>query len=300
MTDTPDAPNHRSGFVALVGKPNVGKSTLLNALLEVKLSIVSAKPSTTRHRVLGILSGEGYQAVLLDTPGIIVPKYGLHTQMMESVKLALQDADLVVWLVAPIEPFPEQAVIDRLRQAGKPVLLAVNKADLATDDAIAERTAAIADQLPLAASVSLSALHGTRVAEFRDTLVSLLPLGPPYYPKDQLTDRSERFIVGELVREQVFVQFQEEIPYNTEVTVLLFEERNDGYLYIDAEIHVGRKSLKGMLIGKGGQAIKKLGVAARAEIEAFLGRPVYLNLYVRIAEDWKNHAGYLKSFGYGA
>lgn len=296
--DSPTPPNHHSGFVCLIGKPNVGKSTLLNALLDFKLSIVTPKPSTTRHRILGILSADDYQAVLLDTPGIIQPKYKLHDRMMDAVDQALGDADLVLLLIAPAEAFPEQRVFEKIRASNKPVLLVINKLDIATEKEISQRTEQIMQHLPLADSIAVSALKGTNIEALKSRLKEMLPLGPAYYPKDQLTDRTERFFVTEIIREKIFLLFQEEIPYSTEVTVLMYEEREDGMVHIEAEIHVERQSQKGMLIGKQGAAIKQLGTDARADIEIMLDKKVFLSLYVRLAEDWKRRDHYLNTFGY--
>ncbi len=300
--------DHRSGYVALVGAPNVGKSTLLNRLLGTKLSIVTPKPSTTRHRVLGILSDGGaddrppFQIVFLDTPGVVRPKYRLHDFMMQDVDRALADADVVVFLADATEAQPThdtRGALERLATVQAPVLLALNKMDaIPTEQALplVERYTALH---PFDEVLPLSALKGTGVDRLLDQLVRRLPPGPPYYPKDQLSEHPERFFIAEIVREAVFHLFRDEVPYSTQVNVELYEERPDGKDFIACEVVVERDSQKGILIGKGGAALKRLGSAARKEVEAFLGKPVFLQLHVKTRADWRNREGFLRSYGYG-
>lgn len=282
----------------MVGKPNAGKSTLLNALMGQKLSIVTPKPQTTRHRILGILNEPDSQLIFVDTPGIIQPKYGLHRAMMESVGKAVKDSEVVLWVLAMDEDLNESPVLAHVRKAKQPVVVALNKADTSDQAAITQRMAEVQALLPgVKAVVPISALHTFNLEALRQALHDQLPEGPPFYDKDQITDRPERFFVSEIIREKIFQYYDQEIPYSTEVTILLFEERPD-LTYIDAEIHVERETQKGILIGKGGAALKKIGSWARKDIEEFLGRKVFLNLYVRVAENWKENPRYLKNFGY--
>ncbi|MEM1269684.1 MAG: GTPase Era [Bacteroidota bacterium] len=288
---------HKSGYVTLVGRPNVGKSTLLNALLGQKLSIVTKKPQTTRHRVLGILSGDGYQVIFLDTPGVIDPQYGLHRAMMRAVDSAVSDADLLLFLVDATKPREDPFMLERLRS--RQAILVINKVDL-----IAQK-----DVLPLAAHydeaydfkeiVPVSAKTGHNVDRLRELVVGLMPAGPPYYPPEMISEQPERFFVSELIREQIFKQYRQEIPYSTQVNIVAYEARQppDKDL-IDAEIVVERETQKGILIGKGGSSLKRLGTYARKEIEDFLGRPVFLRLFVKVRGDWRNREGFLRSFGY--
>jgi len=309
-------PDHRSGYVALVGAPNVGKSTLLNRLLGTKLSIVTPKPSTTRHRVLGILSAERdgdtppYQIVFVDTPGVVRPRYRLHDLMMADVDRALGDADVVVFLADATEAQPThdaRGALERLATVRAPVILALNKVDLIRQEEalpLVERYAALrAPEAPLDAAfdavVPISAETGFNVDRLLDLVVQRLPLGPPYYPKDQLSEHPERFFIAEIVREAVFNRYRDEIPYSTQVNVELYEERPGGKDFVACEIVVERDSQKAILIGKGGKALKALGAAARAEVEAFLGKPVFLQLHVKTRSDWRNREGFLRSYGYG-
>ncbi|MDX1421306.1 MAG: GTPase Era [Rubricoccaceae bacterium] len=309
-------PDHRSGYVALVGAPNVGKSTLLNRLLGTKLSIVTPKPSTTRHRVLGILSAEPtderppYQIVFVDTPGVVRPRYRLHDLMMADVDRALGDADVVVLLVDAAEgklTHDARGAVERLATVQAPVILALNKVDLIRQEEalpLVERYAALrAPGAPLDEAfdeiLPLSAQTGVNVDRLLNLLVDRLPPGPPYYPRDQLSEHPERFFIAEIVREAVFYRYRDEVPYSTQVNVVQYEERPGRKDFVACEIVVERESQKAILIGKGGKALKALGAAARQEVEAFLGRPVYLQLHVKARADWRNREGFLRSYGYG-
>jgi GTP-binding protein Era len=324
MESVPDfaeaPPDHRSGYVALVGAPNVGKSTLLNRLLGTKLSIVTPKPSTTRHRVLGIRSSDGdaseggptppHQIVFVDTPGVVRPRYRLHELMMADVERALGDADVVVFLADATEREPShdaRGAVERLATVQAPVFLALNKVDLVRqEDAlplVARYAALRAPGAPpdeaFAEIVPISAQTGFNVGRLLDLVVRRLPPGPPYYPKDQLSEHPERFFIAEIVREAVFNRYRDEVPYSTQVNVELYEERPGGKDFIACEVVVERDSQKAILIGKGGKALKALGAEARAEIERFLGKPVFLQLHVKTRADWRNREGFLRSFGYG-
>ncbi|NNF58841.1 MAG: GTPase Era [Rhodothermaceae bacterium] len=294
--------DHKSGYVALVGAPNVGKSTLMNRLLGTKLSIVTEKPSTTRHRILGILSDDAYQIIFLDTPGVIRPKYRLHDLMLQDVDHALADADVVVFLAdatAPQPTYDAKNAVERLDRAHAPLLLALNKMDLiATEQALplVEQYTALKAFEEI---IPISAKKGTGLDALFAEILERIPHGPPYYPKDQLSEHPERFFIAEIVREAVFKRYRDEVPYSTQVNVMQVEEREDGKDLVACEIVVERDSQKGILIGKGGQALKHLGADARRGIEAFLGREVFLQLHVKTRADWRNREGFLRSFGYG-
>ena len=302
---------HRSGYVALVGAPNVGKSTLLNRWLGTKLSIVSPRPSTTRNRVLGILTQEpgdgepGHQLVLLDTPGVVRPKYRLHQHMMRDVDRSLGDADVTVLMADATErrlTHDAQSAVERVRGSRAPVLLALNKVD---------RLGLVDEALPLVelytealgqapdAVVPISARDGQGTEALLDLVVERVPEGPPYYPADQLSEHPERFFIAEIVREAVFNQFRDEVPYATQVVVVTYQERPGRKDYIACDIVVERDSQKAILIGRGGAALKRLGQAARQEVEAFLGRGVFLQLFVKTRSDWRDKEGHLREYGFG-
>ena len=294
----------RSGFVAIIGRPNVGKSTLLNQLLQFKLSIVSPKAQTTRHKVRGILSTENYQAIFLDTPGAMQHARDLlDERMLARIHEAMKEADLIVLMVEPHLPGDiEQRLIERLRQMSKPAILAINKIDLVKK----------ADLLPIidvyrqshnfAEIVPISALKGDGLGLLQDLIVRYLPEGEPLYPPDQLTDRPERFLVTEIIREKVYHLYGEEIPYHTAVEIEEFQEarpkegRNKDF--IRAVIYVNKDSQKKILIGRGGQALRQVGILAREEIEALLGRPVYLELWVKTRPKWRENSAFLRQVGY--
>ena len=302
---------HRSGYVALVGAPNVGKSTLLNRWLGTKLSIVSPRPSTTRNRVLGILTREasadapGYQVVLLDTPGVVRPKYRLHQHMMRDVDRSLGDADVTVLLADATETrltHDAQGAIERVQHAQSPVLLALNKVDrLGLVDEALPLVALYTEALgrPPDAVVPISARDGQGTEALLDLVLERIPPGPPYYPPDQLSEHPERFFISEIVREAVFNQFRDEVPYATQVVVVTFQERPGRKDYVACDIVVERDSQKAILIGKGGAALKRLGQSARHEIESFLGRGVFLQLYVKTRSDWRDKEGHLREYGFG-
>ena len=297
-TDTQHPPaGHRSGYIALVGKPNVGKSTLINALMGQKMSIVTRKPQTTRHRVLGILSGDTYQAILLDTPGVLEPRYKLHDVMMKNVYSAIEDADAVL-VIVDVRDKPEE-VMDLALLKGKPALLLINKIDLIdTKEALplAQAYGAMHDFLEI---VPISALKGKNIDRLKELIVSLLPEGPPFYPKEMISEHPVRFFVAEIIREKIFEFYGKEIPYSTQVNITVYEEREGKKDLIDAEIVIERNSQKGILIGKGGRALKRVGTAARKDIEAFIDREVFLQLHVKVREGWRNRDNLLNSYGYG-
>jgi GTP-binding protein Era len=288
---------HRSGFVAILGKPNAGKSTLLNALLGQKLSIITPKAQTTRHRILGFDNGEDYQIVYSDTPGLIRPKYRLQEKMMDSVGKSLEGADLVVLLVAADETFPEEDLLQLAAQTRIPKILALNKVDIVSPEKVEKRIKSVSEKVDFVETIALSALNSFNVKELRELILLHLPEGPPYYDKESLSDRPERFFVSEIVREKIFEFMEEEIPYSCEVDVIKFDE-DDRLIRIMADIHVERRTQKGMIIGKGGSMLKKIGTAARHDLETFLDKKVFLELYVRVTEGWKDKDTRLKGFGY--
>ena len=287
---------HRSGYVALVGKPNVGKSTLLNALLGQKLSIVTRKPQTTRHRVLGILSGDAYQIIFLDTPGLIEPRYKLQEAMMHAVSGAIAEADLLLFLADATRDRPDTFSLERIGE--RPALLLLNKIDLIPQEQALPLVEAYTALRAFEEIIPISALKGFNLdAVLRET-VARLPLGPPFYPRDVISEQPERFFIAEIIREKIFETFRQEVPYAVQVNVVDYEEREGEKDLIHAEIVVERDSQKGILIGKGGQALKKIGTRARKDIEAFLEKPVFLRLHVKVRQDWRNRDTFLRSFGY--
>jgi GTPase len=296
---------HRSGFVNILGHPNVGKSTLMNALVGEKMSIISAKPQTTRHRILGILSGEDFQLVFSDTPGFVIrPSYRMHERMNAFVSGAFEDADLVLLVTEPGDGYAEDdPLLEHLRASEAARYLVINKSDKYDEAAIAATLAFWKDTLPFAATFIISALEGRGTDELAQAVQQAMPEGPAWYPKDQLTDRPERFFVAELIREQIFHLYEQEIPYSTEVVVEYFQEPAEGekdLVRIGAEIYVMRNTQKAILLGKGGAAIKQLGIRSRAAIEAFLGQHIFLELHVKIRPKWRDDERSLKGFGYHA
>ena len=291
----------RAGFVAIVGVPNVGKSTLMNALVGQKLSIVTNKPQTTRHKIIGILSGPEYQIVFLDTPGLLQPKYQLHRTMMHAAQAAISDADLVLYMIDCTRD-PEQAGVrpemDILKTLKKPVYLLVNKTDAVKKQQVADMIAVHSASYKFKEVFPLSALRNEGTEGLIQQIVKELPEHEPYYPADAVTEHPERFFVGELIREKIFEVFREEIPYSTTVDIIEFKERPGKKDLIEAEIYVERDSQKGILIGKKGIALKQIGETARKAIEEFLQRPVFLNLHVRVKGNWREQDAMLKRLGY--
>lgn len=300
MNNSPET--HRAGFVSIIGKPNAGKSTLLNALLDTKLSIISPKAQTTRHRILGFDNGDDYQIVFADTPGIILPKYKLHERMMGFVHSAVKDADVIVFLVAADEKFPEDLLVPIAEKARVPRILALNKTDKLSAEALDAREQELLAKLPCDTHLRLCALKGEGVTDLRSQILANLPFSPPFYDKEALSDRPERFFITEIVREKLFLTLKDELPYSCEVEVLTFEEtvNREGkpLAKIHCNIHVERPTQKEILIGEGGRTIKKIGTAARMDMEQFLDSKVFLELFVKVSPDWKSNQLYLKGFGY--
>ena len=301
MFDGDLRPDHRSGFAALVGKPNVGKSTLLNAWLGVKIVAVSPKPQTTRNRLLGILTRPDAQIIFVDTPGIHLPRTKLGDYMVKTAKRAIPDADVVLFVV-DLSERPTRAdheiarLLENLRDI--PVILAMNKADLVADESRERYSSAYEALGRFSDSLCISALTGHNRDRLLERTISMLPFGPRYYPEDQLTDQQERFIAGELVREQVLRLLEQEVPHAVAVVVQEFKERPDGLIYISATIYTEKQSQKGIVIGRRGTMLKRIGREARADLERFLGCRVYLDLWVKVRKNWRRNEHYLRQLGY--
>lgn len=286
----------RSGYVALIGKPNVGKSTLLNALMKQKLSIVTAKPQTTRRRVLGILSADDYQAILLDTPGVIEPRYRLQELMMKDVTASAADADVMVFMADATKDTVDEMSLEYV--GDRPAILALNKIDRVKQDNVLPLVEAYVERHDFDEVIPISALKNYQLDVLLEAIVKRLPFGRPFYPRDMISEQPERFFVAEIIREKIFQHYRQEIPYSTQVNVVSFEERSGEKDFIDAEIVVERDSQKGILIGKGGKALKKVGSLARKDIETFLDSEVFLQLHVKVRSEWREKDSFLKSFGY--
>ena len=291
----------RSGYVAIAGTPNAGKSTLLNRMLGEKISITSKKPQTTRNRILGVLHRPEAQMVFFDTPGVFQAKDKLNTRIVDTAFSAVADADLILVVIDVAQPDTkaERFLIKRLQAQNKPVVLALNKIDLVEKSGLLESIEKWADTYQFRDMVPISAKNGVQIDELILAMVSALPKGPPYFPKDTLTDVSERFLAAEMIREQVFRLTGEEIPYATAVTVDVFKEKNKGNLVkIEATIHLERDSQKGIVIGKSGRKLKQIGVQSREQIEHMLGTKVYLKLFVRVQKNWRKDTRAIRRFGY--
>ena len=291
--------NHRSGYAAILGLPNVGKSTLLNSLLDIRLAIISARPQTTRRNVLGILNNDNLQCIFTDTPGVIKPKYELHKKMLRQIESAVSDADLLLLIVdVSSRDHPVEIDLKSLTPHISKVILVLNKIDLIGRQNLLPLIDLYKQWYPFNALIPISAKQKNGINELIQEIEKNLPLGSPFYPKDMVTDQPESFFVGELIREQIFRSFHEEIPYSTEVMIKTFKERANNKDYIEAVIFVERESQKGILIGHKGDKIKKLGEQARRVIEQFLNRDIYLDLKVRVNTSWRRDESKLKQLGY--
>ncbi len=292
---------HRAGFISIVGKPNVGKSTLMNQLVGEKLSIITSKAQTTRHRIMGIVNGEtadfDFQLVYSDTPGIIKPVYELHKSMMEFVHGSIEDGDVILFVTDIYEKYDEEDVIERLKKTECPILLIINKTDLATAEDIEEKVAHWKGVFQPAEILTLSALNGVGVSELLDRIISYLPVHPPYFPKDELTDKPERFFAAEIVREKIFLNYKKEVPYSCEVVITAFKESDD-LIRVSSEIYVERSTQRAILLGHKGERIKKVGIEAREEMEKFFGKKVFLEQYIKVEPDWRQKKAKLTGFGY--
>ena len=299
--------NYRSGYITIIGKPNVGKSTLLNELLDFKLSITSPRPQTTRRKIMGIMSGEEYQLIFLDTPGIIEPKYQLQQAMINHIRSSVADADALVYIidVSSLRSLDDTHQFDadvelliKANTENKPVLLVLNKIDLIEIASLLPIIEKYTNRYNFEKTIPVSALKRNGLDELREELIELLPVHPPYYDPDIITEQPERFFVAELIREQIFHFFKQEIPYATEVQIEEFKERERGKDLIRAIIYTERDTQKAILIGKKGSALKKIGQGARNQIEKFLEREVYLDLRVKVRKDWRRDDVQIKRFGY--
>ncbi len=290
--------SHRAGFVNIIGNPNVGKSTIMNALVGEKLSIITSKAQTTRHRIMGIVNGEDFQIVYSDTPGIIKPKYKLQEAMMSFVKIALNDADVILYVTDVKEdPSSEKELKQRIKESAIPVIIAVNKIDLSNQEELEKITSAWKGSFPGSPVIPVSGLNKFNLETLLNAILSRLPESEPYFPKDQLTDRYERFFASEILREKILVNYRKEVPYSVEVEIESFTEEVK-LTRIRALIHVTRESQKGILIGHRGSMLKKVGTEARQDMESFFGKKVFLELYVRVTKDWRDKPAMLKRFGY--
>ena len=289
---------HKAGFVNIIGNPNVGKSTLMNAFVGEKLSIITSKAQTTRHRIFGIVNGDDFQVIFSDTPGIIKPAYELQESIMGFVKLALDDADVLIYMVEIGEKaLKDEAFFNKIIHSKIPVLLLLNKIDTSNQEALEAQVAFWKDQVPNAEIFPISALENFNTQVVFNRILELLPESPPFYPKDQLTDKPERFFVNETIREKILLNYKKEIPYSVEVETEAFQE-DDKIIRIQSVIMVERDSQKGIIIGHKGSALKKVGVEARKDLELFFDKQIHLELYVKVNKNWRSNVKQLKRFGY--
>ncbi len=290
----------KSGYVSIIGEPNVGKSTLLNAMMGEKLAIVTPKPQTTRNRITAILTADSHQIIFLDTPGVLTPKYRLHDQMIKAAYSAITDADLVLYMIdaSRLNSGIEEKILYELKKAVQQVILVINKIDLIPNPALLPIIASYQEKFSFLELIPISATTGNGIPQLRESIVKHLPEGPPYFPPDQLSDLPERFFVSETIREKIFLRTNQEIPYASSVVVEEFKERPNGIIYISAMLYVERQSQKGILVGKGGKTIKRVGQLARTEIEQFLDTTVFLDLRVSVKADWRRDERKLKDMGY--
>ncbi len=291
--------NHKSGFVNIIGNPNVGKSTLINSLLGHKLSIITHKAQTTRHRILGILNDDNYQIVFSDTPGIIKPKYELQESMMNFVSSIFKDADILIYMIdASSEKYSnDDKIIEKLKSSKLPLLVLLNKIDLSSQDSVTQKMAEISISFPTAKLFAISALNNFNLDILKEKIIQLLPDAPAYFSKDTLTDKSERFFVEEIIREKILTHYKNEIPYSVEIEVEEFIEKSD-FVRIRAIIYVMRNSQKGIIIGHKGLGLKRIGSESRRDIEKMLGKKIFLETPVKVKKNWRNDKKQLKNFGY--
>ena len=289
---------HKSGFVSIIGNPNVGKSTLMNALTGMKLSIITSKVQTTRHRIMGIVNGEEFQIIYSDTPGIIRPVYKMQEQMVKYAYSALADADIILFVSDIYEsPDPSKDIIKKLARIKIPILILINKTDLDNSSSVSRLTEAWSTIIPGSEILPVSALKGFNLEKLLNRIISLLPESPPYWPKDEITDRSERFFASEIIREKILLNYRKEVPYSVEVEIVSFKE-TENLISISAIIYVIRDSQKGIIIGKQGLALKKTGTMARKDLEEFFGKKIFLEVQVKVKKDWRNDPWMLRQFGY--
>lgn len=290
--------NHRSGFVNILGNPNVGKSTIMNALVGEKLSIITSKVQTTRHRIMGIVNGDDFQIVYSDTPGILKPRYKLQEVMMSFVNGALSDADVILYVTDVTEkPLLEKTYTERISKSGIPVIIALNKIDLTDQPKLEQLVELWRSAFPDSPVIPCSALNNFNLDILLENILRKLPEGNPYFPKDQLTDRYERFFASEMLREKILLHYSKEIPYSVEIEIDSFKEEPD-IIRIRAVIHVARESQKGIIIGHRGSMLKQVGTEARKDMEDFFGKKVFLETHVKVTKEWRDKPALLKRFGY--
>ncbi len=289
---------HKAGFVNIIGYPNVGKSTLMNSVVGEKLSIITSKAQTTRHRIMGIVNGDGFQIVYSDTPGIVRnPSYKMHQYMNQYISTALKDADIVLLMTEPGLRFTEDEIIDKLNVSSVKVIVVINKIDLSNQQAIMQEMEDWKVKIPKSEVIPVSALNNFNIEKVFDTIVDLLPEHEAYYPKDELTDKSTRFFVSEIIREKILLNYKKEIPYSAEVAIDQYKE-DDRLIRISALIYVNRDTQKAIILGHQGSAIKRTATAARLDIEEFTGKKVFLEVTVKVSKDWRDDENSLKHFGY--
>jgi GTP-binding protein Era len=290
--------SHRSGFVNILGNPNVGKSTIMNALVGERLSIITSKAQTTRHRIMGIVNGEDFQIVYSDTPGILRPQYKLQETMMNLVDSALYDADMILYVTDVLERTANEGeYIDKIKESGIPVIIAVNKVDLTNQDDLEKVVEAWHTAFPDSPVLPVSGLKKFNLDSLLNAILAKLPESPPYFPKDQLTDKYERFFASEIIREKILINYKKEIPYSVEIEIEEFKDEKN-ILKIRALIHVTRDSQKGIIIGHKGSMLKRVGTEARHDMEDFFKKKIFLELYVKVTKDWRDKPLVLKRFGY--
>ncbi|WP_311326369.1 GTPase Era [Capnocytophaga sputigena] len=289
---------HKAGFVNIIGNPNVGKSTLMNAFVGEKLSIITSKAQTTRHRIFGIVSGDDFQVVFSDTPGIIKPSYALQASMMDFVKSAFEDADILIYMVEIGEKeLKDEVFFNRINKLEVPVLLLINKVDTSDQNILEEQVAYWKEKVPRAEIFPISALRNFQTEVVFNRIIELLPESPAFFPKDQLTDKPERFFVNEIIREKILLHYKKEIPYSVEVETESFAD-SETIIHIRAVIMVERESQKGIIIGHKGEALKRVGIESRTDLEKFFGKKIHLELFVKVNKDWRSNARQLRRFGY--
>ena len=289
---------HKAGFVNIIGNPNVGKSTLMNAFVGEKLSIITSKAQTTRHRIFGIVSGDDFQVVFSDTPGIIKPSYALQASMMDFVKSAFEDADILIYMVEIGEKeLKDEVFFNRINKLDVPVLLLINKVDTSDQNILEEQVAYWKEKVPRAEIFPISALRNFQTEVVFNRIIELLPESPAFFPKDQLTDKPERFFVNEIIREKILLHYKKEIPYSVEVETESFAD-SETIIHIRAVIMVERESQKGIIIGHKGEALKRVGIESRTDLEKFFGKKIHLELFVKVNKDWRSNARQLRRFGY--
>ncbi|MDA3927674.1 MAG: GTPase Era [Prolixibacteraceae bacterium] len=290
--------NHKSGFVNIIGNPNVGKSTIMNTLVGEKISIITSKMQTTRHRIKGIVSGDDFQIVYSDTPGILKPNYKLQENMMKYVDTALSDADVIIYVTDVVEKFDKNSeYLEKVKKSNVPVIVLINKIDLSDQTKVMELFDTWKAELPTAEILPVSATEAFNVAPIFDMILDKIPEGPAFFPKDELTDRNERFFVQEIIREKILLYYQKEVPYSVEIEVESFTNE-EKLLSIRAVIYVNRETQKGIIIGHQGRAIKRVGSEARKDIEEFFSKKLFLDLYVKVSKGWREEDKKLRGFGY--